>query len=183
MRADRAERCRVPPSVVVLVSLFFGICACVLEGDAAAKQLYSYRDEKGTNVITDNYDRIPAQYRAKAIVVEQEEDSAAPLSRGVGGLLKGVDKSIGQARVDVPGMTPYQSHALTVAGSLALLCLALRNFSRSQVIRFLSLWGLVMLGLMTPVLIYFSQDGPLDLLRGQASKIQTKQLDHLKHAP
>jgi hypothetical protein len=63
---------------------------------------------------------------------------------------------------------------------LALFCFVLRQFSNSQALRFLALWGLIMLGLVTPPFIYLSQDGPLDILRGGASTIQTKQLDHLK---
>ena len=158
----------------------------LLHGIPSAKQLYTYRDEQGTNVITDNYDRIPAKYRTNVTVVEQEADQpnrSSAISDGVGSVLKGVDESIGAATINVPGLSLYQSHALTVAGTLALLCFALRRLSRSQVLRFHSLWGLVMLGLVTPMLLYFSQDGPLDTLRGQASQIQTKQLEHLKHAP
>jgi hypothetical protein len=172
-------------SVFVIGLLLFGISSLFLEGILWAKPLYSYRDERGTNVITDNYERIPERYRTKVTTVEQETDLSnlpSAISHGVGGLVKGVDSSLGGATITVPGMSPYQSHAMTVAGSLALLFLVLRKFSRSQAIRFLALWGLVMLGLVMPVLIFFSQDAPLDKLRGQASQIQTKQLDHLKHA-
>ena len=167
-------------TVCVLVGLNIAfLCDLLL-----AKPLYSYRDAQGTNVITDNYERVPEQYRAKVTTVEQETDwtsQPAEISRGVAGLLKGADNRIGNAMISVPGLSPYQSHALTITGSLALLCWALRGFSRSQVIRFLALWGLIMLGLVTPVFIYFSQDGPLDILRGEASHIQSKQSEHLKH--
>ena len=151
----------------------------------SAKPLYSYRDEQDNNVITDNYERIPARYRAKVITVEQETERQGRtdlVSKKVTGFLKEVDEAVGGTTVDMPGMSPYQSHTLTVAGGLGLFFLLLRRFGRNQAVRFLSLWGLVMLGLVTPVLLYFSQDGPLDKLRGQASQIQTKQLDHLKHA-
>lgn len=165
--------------------LLFGVGGLYLNESLWAKPLYSYRDDQGTNVITDNYERIPARYRAKVVTVEQDAEAVGPhntLAHGIGGVLKGVDESIGGVMVAVPGLSPYQSHALTVAGALALLFLALRKFSRSQPLRFLATWSLVMLGLVTPVLVYFSQDGPLDRLRGQASSIQTKQLDHLKQA-
>ena len=166
-------------------SLLFGIGSLFLDGYLWAKPLYSYRDEQGTNVITDNFDRIPSRYRAKVVTIEQEADSSihpSALSHGVGGLLKEVDASVGGTTINVPGLSRYQSHALTIACLLALVFLLLRRFSRSQAIRFLSLWGLIMLGLVTPVILYFSQNGPLDTLRGQASQIQTKQLDHLKQA-
>jgi len=148
-----------------------------------AKQLYSYRDDQGINVITDSYDRIPERYRAKVVSVEQDSDSTthtASIAKSVSGLINGADKHLGNAKINVPGMTDYQSHALTITGALALLCFALRKFSKSQTIRFFSLWGLVMLGLVAPVLIYFSQDAPLDILRGEAAHIQDKQSQHLK---
>ena len=151
-----------------------------------AKSLYSYMDDTGTNVITDNFDRIPPQYRARAVKFEQEaDDGNGRLTgpKGVGGLLQRVESSIGNATINVPGLSPYQSHVLTVAGGLTLLCLGLRSVTGSQVLRFLSLWGLVMLGLVTPVFVYFSQDAPLDILRGNASQLQGKQQEHLKHVP
>jgi hypothetical protein len=160
--------------------LIFGISFLLLDDVLFAKPLYSYRDDRGTNVITDNYDHIPMQYRAKVITIEQESDSPNPSGKGVTGFLKGANNRIGGATIDVPGLTPYQSHALTLTGSLALFCFVLRQFSNSQALRFLALWGLVMLGLVAPIFIYLSQDGPLDVLRGGASTIQTKQLDHLK---
>jgi hypothetical protein len=178
-------KCRPRRLKLCLVCLLFGLSTLFLNDLLFAKPLYSYRDAQGTNVITDNYERIPEQYRAKVSTVEQETDSvsqSAGIFRGVAGFLKGADNRIGNATISVPGLSPYQSHALTITGSLALLCLVLRSLSRSQVIRFLSLWGLVMLGLVTPIFIYFSQDGPLDILRGEASHIQTKQSEHLKQA-
>lgn len=172
-------------SKISIVCVLVGLSSSFVSDLLWAKPLYSYRDEQGANVITDNYERIPEQYRTKVTTVEQETDRASQsggITRGVGGFLKEADNRIGSATISVPGMSHYQSHALTITGSLALLCFVIRGFSRSQVVRFLTLWGLVMLGLVTPVFIYFSQDGPLDILRGQASHIQTKQSEHLKHA-
>jgi hypothetical protein len=183
MRASLTQSFRLRWSNCLAGFLLSGISLLLLDDVLFAKPLYSYRDNQGTNVITDNYDRIPAQYRAKVFIVEQESDSpnqAGKSPHGVMGLFRGADKRIGGATIDVPGLTPYQSHALTITGSLALLCFVIRQFSSSQVLRFLSLWGLIMLGLVTPPFIFLSQDGALDVLRGGASKIQTKQLEHLK---
>lgn len=157
-----------------------------MEEIAKAKSLYSYIDDTGTSVITDDVERIPPRYRARVIKIEQEADEGKDRSRGStggGGLLKRIDRSIENATISIPGMTHYQSHALTIAGGLALLCLGLRNFTSSQVLRFLALWGLIMLGLVTPVYVFLSQDAPLDILRGNASQLQSKQQEHLKHAP
>ena len=56
--------------VVLLLTLFGGPVASGVD----AKSLYSYTDEKGTRIITDNYEKIPAAYRAKVTTVEQESD-------------------------------------------------------------------------------------------------------------
>jgi len=170
---------------ILVLWLLSGFLTLALIELVSAKPLYSYRDAQGTNIITDNLDRVPEQHRAKVTTVEQESDSSTTssgLSPGVAGFMKGAETQIGGATINVPGMTPYQSHALTIAGSLALLCFVIRSFSKSQALRFLCLWGLVMLGLITPVLVYFSQDAPLDIIRGEAAHIQSKQADHLKQA-
>lgn len=169
----------------LLCSLLLGLNIQLFVGVATANPLFSYRDEQGTNVITDNYASIPAKYHAKVVIVEQDADQANQslgMTQGVGGFLNTLDRAVGSTTISMPGMSQYQSHALTVTGVLALLCFALRQFSSSQVTRFLTLWVLIMLGIITPALVFLSQDGPLDRLRGQASNIQTKQLDHLKHA-
>lgn len=161
--------------------MLLGLSLLSIQSIVSAKTFYTYQDDQGNKVITDSYDRIPSQYRLRAIEVNQQDDSSN--SAGRAGGLGGVMRSIENATVKVPGMSHYQSHALTVAGGLALFFLGLRSLSGSHLLRFLSLWGLVMLGLVTPVLIYFSQDAPLDILRGGASQIQNKQQEHLKDAP
>jgi hypothetical protein len=171
---------------ISLVSIIvFGLDGLVCAELLSAKPLYSYRDDQGTNVVTDNYERIPSRYRAKVTTSEQEVDqSSAPTSlpAGVTKLMRKTGDPIGGFTINVPGMSHYQSHALTIAGCLAAICLLVRGFSRNQALRFLAQWGLVMLGIVTPLLIFFSQDAPLDRLSGQASQIQSKQLDHLKQA-
>ena len=169
----------------VLHSLLVGLSVQFLVGAAFAKPLYSYRDDQGINVITDNYANIPMKYHGKVVTIDQEADRtnyASGKLHGVAGFLKEVDHAVGATTISMPGMTPYQSHALTVVGALALLCFALRQFSRSQVFRFLATWGLIMLAIVIPAVVFLSQDGPLDKLRGQASAIQNKQLNHLKQA-
>ena len=42
--------------------------------DLQAKTLYTYTDQSGTRVITDNYNKIPPSYRSRATAVEQESD-------------------------------------------------------------------------------------------------------------
>ncbi|HKY71543.1 MAG TPA: hypothetical protein VJL88_06455 [Nitrospira sp.] len=143
-----------------------------------AKPLYSYTDERGTRVITDNYDKIPAGYRAKATAVEQESD-------GLVGEIERVGEMVGSGKgfvVTVPGMSYQQSKVITYAAVLALLCVLAMNFSRSDALRALALWCLVLTGIGAPVLVYIADDGAATIMKKKAAEIERKQQDRLSHA-
>ena len=157
--------------------------------EADATTIYSYVDEHGTPVMTDNYNTIPERYRSKVKVAESSPSShstgspMANLHSSVTHLTKDLSKGVKALVPDIPGMTSYQSQILTYAGLIGLVCLMAMYLSRGQVTRFLALWLLILLGLATPVLLYVSKDGPADILRGKAGGIQEKQQDRLKQAP
>lgn len=169
-----------------------GVLSCCLLGaiiprpeTAFGKRLYTYQDEQGTVVITDHYDRIPPQYRSQA-TIRNDDDRAMVEGRlpdAVADLGKRAFHSIGRQAIEIPGLSRYQSQILTYTGILSVICLAAMKLSRSQFVRFLSLWCLILVGIVTPVLLYVSQDGPADIMRSKASQIQDKQLEHLKAAP
>jgi len=161
--------------VVLLVTLFGGP---VVSG-AEAKSLYSYTDEKGTRIITDNYNKIPPVYRSKVTTVEQESDGyAGEIERG-GGLVRSSKGFV----VSVPGMSFQQSKIITYAGTFGLLCLLAMNFSRSEAIRALALWCLVLTGIIAPVLVYTADDGAAAIMKNKTAEIQQKQQDRLSHVP
>lgn len=157
--------------------------------EAAATTIYSYIDDQGTPVMTDNFNTIPERYRAKVRVSEQAPKDASDHSVGVKvqqqitGLLHNTDIDLGKFVPSMYGFTHYQSKVLSIGGLVAVICLLLRLVGRGQVIRFLSLWCLIMLGLTVPALFFTSQDAPLDRLTGTAGKIQEKQQEHLQRAP
>ena len=160
----------VPFTVIALMST----AAVAVE----AKPLYSYTDERGTRVITDNYDKIPAEYRAKATAVEQESD-------GLVGEIERVGEFVGSGKgfvVAVPGMSYQQSKVITYAAVVALLCVLAMNFSRSEAIRALALWCLVLTGIGAPVLVYIADDGAATIMKKKAAEIERKQQDRLSHA-
>jgi hypothetical protein len=142
---------------------------------ADAKPLYSYN---GTRVITDNYDKIPSAYRAKATTVEQEADTYAAEVERVS------ERKASSTRfvVPLPGMSFQQSKIITYAGIFGLLCLAAMNLSRSEAIRALALWCLVLTAICTPVLVYTADDGAAAVMKNKAAEIQQKQQDRLSHA-
>jgi hypothetical protein len=168
--------------------LFSGWLLCGFFQVAHATTIYSYMDEQGAPVITDNYNTIPPRYRSKVKVTESSppsHSSGSPMANlhgSVTQLTNDFSKGMKGLVPNIPGMTSYQSQVLTYAGVAALICLMAMYLSRGQVTRFLALWCLILLGLATPVLMYVSKDGPVDILRGKAGEIQEKQQDHLKQA-
>ena len=160
--------------VILLGALFHAADAPGVD----AKPLYSYTDEKGTRIITDNYYKIPPSYRAKVTTVEQESD-------GYLGEIERVGELVGSAKgfvISVPGMSLQQSKIITYAGLFALLCILAMNFSRSEAIRALALWCLVLTGICAPVLVYTADDGAAAIMKNKAAEIQQKQQDRLSHA-
>ena len=148
---------------------------------ASATTMYSYIDERGTPVLSDNFEGIPERYRAKVQVTEQtsagpsEHSTAVKLQQKMTDLARSSDGMLGSFAPSIAGVTPYQSRVLSFGGLVAVTCLLARLFVKGQTIQFLSLWVLIMVGLTVPALFFTSQDAPLDRLSGQAGKIQEKQ--------
>ena len=156
---------------------------------AFATTIYSYIDERGTAVLTDNFESIPERYRAKVRVTEQtptgtsNHSAAVQLQQKMTDLAHNTDEMLGSFNPSILGFTHYQSRVLSFGGIAAVFCLLARLFVKGQTFRFLSLWALIMLGLTVPALFFTSQDAPLDRLSGQAGKIQDKQQEHLQRTP
>jgi hypothetical protein len=169
--------------------LLLWISSLLLPGIASATTIYSYIDDRGTPVLTDNFEGIPERYRAKVQVTEEapkgasDHSAAVRLQQKIAGWAHNTGAGLGIFTPNISGLTHYQSQVLSFGAIVAVICLLARFFVRSQVIRFLSLWCLVMLGLTVPALLFTSQDAPLDRLSGEAGKIQEKQQEHLQRAP
>jgi len=173
-------------SAVIMTAACAGAWLVILPDSASAKTIYSYVDERYTTVITDDFETIPKQYRDKVKVIE-EGVQGAPSSSPIGKLQQKVDglsrsgvKGFDRLTPKIKGATHYQSQVLTLGGLIILVSLILRAFVRSEVIRFLSLWCMIMSVLVVPALYFTSQDAPLDRIRGTAGKIQDKQIEHLQ---
>ncbi len=157
--------------------------------EAAATTIYSYIDEQGTPVMTDNINTIPERFRAKVRVTEEapkgasDHSVAVKIRQQITGLVHNTGIDLGEFIPSIYGFTHYQSKVLSIGGIVAAICLLARLVGRGQTIRFLSLWCLIMLGLTVPALFFTSQDAPLDRLTGAAGKIQEKQQEHLQRAP
>ena len=187
---DQQGGCRLHGTAAVIFGLLVLLISSLLLPEiACATTIYSYIDDRGTPVLTDNFESIPERYRAKVQVTEQapkpasDHSAAIRLQQKIADWANNTGAGLGQFIPNISGLTHYQSQVLSFGIAAAVICLLARLFVRSQVVRFLSLWCLIMMGLIVPALIFTSQDAPLDLLRGQAGKIQEKQQDHLQRAP
>jgi hypothetical protein len=187
---DQRDRFRLNGSAAAIFGiLLLWISSLLLPEIASATTIYSYIDDRGTPVLTDNFESIPERYRAKVQVTEpapqgaSDHSAAVRLQQKIAGWAHNTGAGLGIFTPNISGLTHYQSQVLSFGAIAAVICLLGRFIVRSQVVRFLSLWCLIMLGLTVPVLLFTSQDAPLDLLSGQAGKIQEKQQEHLQRAP
>ena len=186
---DQRDRFRLNGSTATIYAiLLLWISSLLWPGMVSATTIYSYMDDRGTPVLTDNFENIPERYRAKVQVTEQapkgasDHSAAVRLQETIAGWAHNTGAGLGVPTPNISGLTHYQSQVLSFGGIVAVICLLARIFLRSQVARFLSLWCLIMLGLTVPALLFTSQDAPLDRLTGQAGQIQEKQQKHLQGA-
>jgi hypothetical protein len=172
-----------------LMALGSGLLMPLAFMDAWATTMYSYIDDQGTPVITDNFNTIPERYRSKVKTTEQISNASQSASTAVA-----VHQRVTswQSRVkdmasgvvpNIAGLSHSQSQILTYAGAAAVVLLVAMYMSKGQSIRLLALWFLIMLGLGTPVLMYISKDGPMDVLQKQAAQNEKKHQDRLRQLP
>ena len=175
-------------AAIIFGTLLLLISGLLLSGTAFATTIYSYVDERGTPVLTDNFESIPERYHAKVQVTEQapkgatDHSAAVRLQQKIADWAHNTGGGLDTFAPNISGLTRYQSQILSFGGIVAVICLLARIFGRNQVIRFLALWCLIMVGLIAPALFFTSRDAPLDRLTGQAEKIQEKQQEHLPRA-
>lgn len=157
--------------------------------EAGADTIYSYIDEQGTPVWTDNYKSIPEGYRGKVKTTERsvskpsQTPSFGTLHHTVTSWVKNITGTIGGFAPEISGLSPYQSKFATIAGLAGVICVIAMYMSRSQVVKSLSLWILILLGITVPVWLYTSQDGMGDVMKAKATDAASKQQDRLQKAP
>ena len=88
--------------------------------EASATTIYSYIDEQGTPVMTDNFNTIPERYRTKVKATEQI--ATAPQSPSTAGAIHERVSNFGRqlrdmvsgAAPNISGLSPSQSRILTM---------------------------------------------------------------------
>jgi hypothetical protein len=157
--------------------------------EASATTIYSYIDEQGTPVMTDNFNAIPERYRAKVKTTEQVAtasqgtSTAGTIHDGVSNFGRQLRGMVSGAAPNISGLSPSQSEILTYAGLAAIVLLVVMNVIKGPFIRLLALGCLIMLGLGTPVLMYVTNDGPMDVMKNRASQVEKKHQDRIRQIP
>jgi hypothetical protein len=157
--------------------------------EASATTMYSYIDEQGTPVMTDNFNTIPERYRARVKTTEQiattsqRTSTASTINERVSNFGRQLRDMVSGAAPNISGLSHSQSEILTYAGLAAIVLLVAMNVMKGQFIRLLALGCLIILGLATPVLMYVSDDGPMDVMKKKASQVEKKHQDRVQQIP
>lgn len=175
--------------MIWLLAVGSGLALQLASIEALATTMYSYIDEQGTPVITDNLNTVPERHRARVRTTEltptasQGTSIAGSIHERVSNLGGQLREMASGAVPNISGLSPSQSQILTYAGLAAIVLLIAINLSKGQMVRLLALWCLIMLGLATPVLMYVSKDGPMDAMKNKAAEVEKQHQDRVQRIP
>ncbi len=177
---------------VILLGAVMGLLAGWPWGvpEVCATTVYSYIDDQGNPVLTDRPETIPEKYRAK-VKTHERPDVDKKSSSGVVAFkekvvekVKGLGATMPGLRLNLNNLGSSQSDVLTSAGIAGLVLLVVMYFSKnSPMIRLLALGLLFVLAIGTPVLIYTSGGGAMDVMKQKASASGQAQQDRLQQIP
>lgn len=158
---------------------------------ADAVTIYSYIDEQGNPVYTDAPETIPEKYRAK-VKTHEQPIPPAQTSSVVGSVQNTVREQMRTIGFSMPSLklgqirfsdfSPTQSRILNYVGGIALVLLVMMYLSKSQLVRILGFCLLILLGVGAPVLMYVSEDGPMDTMKKKATEVGQAQHNRLRQA-
>jgi hypothetical protein len=157
--------------------------------EVRAVTIYSYIDDQGNPVYTDAPETIPEKYRAKVKTHEQPNPvSTAPsVMQSVQQTVKEQAKNFGfkvpSFQIGMEGLNPAQSKILTYAGAAAVVLILMMYVSQSQLVRMLGFCLLIVVGIGAPVLMYVSDDGPMDVMKKKATAAGQAQQNRLQQIP
>ena len=175
--------------LIVLMSLciVLGIGATV---EVLATTIYSYIDDQGTPVFTDSPETIPDKYRAKVktheqpVSVEKSPSKVQSMQQKLRERAKSFGWEMPTFSRKLNKLSLSESPTLNYAGIAAIVLLLVMYLSKnSPMIRLLALGLLIVLGIGTPVLLYTSDGGPMDILKKKAVASDQAQQNRLRQTP
>lgn len=172
--------------------LLMGLCLVLGQGAWAetwATTIYSYIDDRGNLVYTDDSATIPGKYRSK-VQTHEQPDSVSKTQSVMQSMqqkfrehAKNYGWSMPSFHFAMEGLTPAQSKIVTYAGAAAVVLLLMMYLSASQFLRMLGLFLLIVIGIGAPLLIYVSDSGPMDTMKKKAVSSGQAQQDRLQQVP
>jgi len=175
------------PNGGLLASLLLLCFGCFMAGpiENAWAATYTYVDDKGTVVFTDNKDNIPARYRARVRVLEEGESKkggggliekgTAAVEQVTGKITGKITDTASQSPITIPGLSPYQSKVLSLACVAAVLMAGTMLLSGNPAVRFLMRWLLVLLAIGTTATMFFSEGGLAQKATGAGKELERTQ--------
>ncbi len=174
------RRAPTAPLLCLGVLMFFGA------DPLHAATSYSYIDDRGTPVYTDALETIPEKYRAKVKTHERPDPPPPTALQSMQAQVKEQARNLEQQAqqlgerlqlkdkvpslwVPLEGMNPAQSRIVTYSAAAAVVLLLMMYLSKSQLVRMLGFCLLIALAIGAPVLMYVSEDGPMDRLKQKAT--------------
>ncbi len=169
----------------------FGFLACAVwlgQGslnDVLATTIYSYIDDFGDPVYTDDPESIPWKYRARAKAHERDPDSTrSSVMDSVQRTVNEQAKSYGFEVSWLKRFSPSRVGLLPYAGGVAFLLLVMMYLCKnSPLLRLMAFGLLIILGITTPVLMYTSDGGPMDIMKDKAIEAEQAQENRLQQIP
>ncbi|ALA58783.1 membrane protein of unknown function [Nitrospira moscoviensis] len=154
---------------------------------AQAVTIYSYVDDRGNPVYTDSPETIPEKYRARVKTHEQPGPKPPGVMESVQQTVNDQVNRFGFTKpsftLRLEGLNDGQARILTYAGGAAVVLLLMMYLSKSQLVRMLGFCLLIVIGIGTPVLMYVSDGGPMDVLKQKATAAGQAQQDRLQQVP
>jgi hypothetical protein len=153
--------------------------------EARATTVYSYIDDQGNPVFTDRPETIPERYRAKVKTHErpdaEKQSTSASVKEKVVEKVKGLGATLPSLSLNLKNLGSSQSDILTSAGIAAMVLICVMYFcKKSPMIRLLALGLLFVLAIGTPVLMYTSNGGAMDVMKKKATATGQAQEDRLQ---
>jgi hypothetical protein len=143
------------------------VCWVTAATSQSLAETYSYVDDQGTVVFTDDLKSIAPRYRQRVKTVQEAPRPNAPLLK--------IDQlpfpDVGKG-FTIAGLTPAQSRTLVTGFCAAIVMFAVMMLTGSSALRLLMRWLLILLAIGTTASIYFSNDA----LTGKAT-VKAKELE------
>jgi hypothetical protein len=161
-------------SVMCVFSLVL-VSGVSLSGKALAGSMYSYVNEEGATVITDDLKKVPERYRKQVKVTEVKGQDSSRVAGWMSDVVSRVKETVSGLDVPfpeklIPGLTNYQSAVLIGGFVVSVLAFAMMTLFRNPGVKFAMKWVLMFVVVGTVYALYFSE---LDGLGSDGSQITT----------